>query len=233
MTVDVETTMTDMAADFAAVISDRKGNIVTQCGVLIRGIFTDRKNHPLFHNDAAGNLWKHENLAARYENYQVQIDSGSRMIASVGAVNNWLMMAKAQYDPVLTAYNLPFDVNKCRNTGINLDCFHRRFCLWAASVTAFAETRKYRQFILDNHLFKPRTKHGNMSYPTNAETMARFILGDHSIPDEPHTALEDILGYEKPILDRLLKAKSVKWLLNEVHCYNWREFQVKNWFKPS
>lgn len=233
VTVDIESTKSGMAADFAAVISDRKGNIVTQCAVLIRGIYDDRETHPLFYNDQAGELWTKESLGKRYQAYDDMLENGSRMMASVGAVNNWLMMAKAQYDPVLTAYNLPFDIGKARNTGINLDVFDRRFCLWSACVTAFAGSKAYRQFILDNHLFKPVTKHGNMSYPTNAETMARFILGNVELPDEPHQSLEDILGYEKPMLDYLLKRKSVKWLLENVKPYNWQAFQVRDWFKPS
>lgn len=230
---DSETTKDGMVADFGATISDRKGNIVTQCAVLIRGIYDSPVEHPLFYNDSMGDLWNKASLDRRYKAYQDMLDSGSRMLASIGALNNWLMMAKAQYDPILTAYNLPFDVGKCRNTGINLDYFHKRFCLWSASVTAYARTKKYRQFILENHLFKPVTKHGNMSYPTNADTMARFILGDNSIPPEPHCALEDVLGYEKPILDQLLKTKSVKWLLNSPKAYNWLDYQVRNNFKPS
>ena len=231
--VDTETTMDGLVADFAAVISDRKGSIVTQCAVLIRTIYDEPDQHPLFHNEDSSDLWKAENLNARYQHYQQCLDNGSRMLASIGAINNWLMMAKAQYDPILTAYNLPFDVSKCRNTGINLDCFSKRFCLWSACITAYAETKKYRQFVLDNHLFTNPTKLQNMSFRTNAETMAKFVLGDASLPDEPHTALEDILGYEKPMLDKLLKAKSTKWLLSEPIAYNWRSFQVKDWFKPA
>jgi hypothetical protein len=229
---DSETSMSDKVADFAATISDRAGNIVASYAVLIRGIYDDRVNHALFHNEDSAELWKMANLDRRYADYQVMLDSGQRMMASVGAVNNWLMMAKAQYDPVITAYNLPFDVDKCQKTGINLAAFDRRFCLWAACVTAYGSSRKYRQFILENHLFKPVTRYGNMSYPTNAETMARFVLGDINLPDEPHDALGDILGYEKPIMDRLLRQKSIKWLLHETKPYNWRSFQVKNHFKP-
>ena len=232
LTVDSESTLTDKVADFAATLSDRKGNIITSCAVLVRGIYDDPDNHPLFHNNQSGGIWTADNLNRRYQEYETMLESGARMLANVHAINNWLMMAKAQYDPVLTAYNLPFDVDKAQKTGINLSVFDKRFCLWSASVSVWAQTRKYRQFILDNHLFKPVTKHGNMSYPTNAETMARFILGDFNIPDEPHTALEDILGYEKPILDRLLKRKSVKWLLTEPKPYAWREFQVKDWYQP-
>jgi len=232
ITVDVESTVDGKVADFAAVISDRKGNIATQCAVLVRGIYDNRLDHCLFHNEEAGSLWKRARLDSRYEHYDLMLESGARMLSNVGGINNWLMMSKAQYDPILTAYNLSFDVSKCRNTAINLDCFDRRFCLWSACITAWSETVKYRQFILDNHLFTNRTSHGNMSYRTNAESMTRFILGDISIPDEPHTALEDILGYEKPMLDKILKRKSLKWLLNNIKPYNWQNYQVKDWFKP-
>jgi len=231
--VDIESTMTDKVADFGAVISNRKGEVLTSCGILVKGFYDDPDNHCLFHNEKAGNLWKAEQLNDRYQAYENMLDSGTRMMASIHAINNWLMMAKAQYDPILTAYNLPFDVSKCRNTGINLDMFDKRFCLWSACITAFAQTRKYRQYILENHLFTNRTDLGNMSYRTNAEVMTRFILGDINIPDEPHSSLEDILGYEKPLLDRLLKVKTTKWLLNHTLPYNWRNFQVKDWFKPA
>lgn len=233
LTVDVESTISDKVADFGAIISDKKGNVISQCAVLIRGIYDNRSEHSLFHNENSGELWKMSNLNRRYADYDQMLMSGARMLANIHAVNRWLMLAKAQYDPILTAYNLPFDVDKCQKTGIDLSPFYKRFCLWSASVTAYAETRKYRQFILDNHLFKQRTQYGNMSYPTNAETMTRFVLGNNNIPDEPHCSLEDIIGYELPILNKLLKTKSVKWLLTEVNSYNWRNFQVKDWYKPS
>ena len=233
LVVDTETTMTEKVADFAATVSDRKGNIVNQCAVLVRGIYDAPLEHPLFYNEGCGELWNRASLESRYATYENMLNTGSRMLATVSAVNNWLMLALAHYQPILTAYNLPFDVSKCRNTGINLEPFSDRFCLWSASVTVYAGTKRYKQFILDNHLFKPVTKLGNMSYPTGAEPMTRFILGNVEIPDEPHTALEDILGYEKPILDKLLKKKSVKWLLSEPTAYNWRSFQVKDHFKPS
>jgi hypothetical protein len=37
--IDTETTMSDKVADFGAVVVDRKGNIQTQCGVLVNGVF--------------------------------------------------------------------------------------------------------------------------------------------------------------------------------------------------
>ena len=222
-----------MVADFAGVICDRQGKIYTQIAVLVKDIFDDRENHPLFHiYGDAGDLWSKAGLPARYDRYNRMIDAGIRMVASVSAINSWLAKAKAQYDPILTAYNLAFDVGKCENTAIDLTIFDKRFCLWYASVDRWAKTKKYRQFILENHSFISPTGLGNMSYRTNAETMARFILGDPGYPNEPHTALEDIIDYELPILRALVKGYPKKKWLNPI-AWNWRELQVKDHFKPA
>ena len=154
---------------------------------------------------------------------------GASMVKDLDGV---MAKAKAQYDPYLTAYNLAFDVGKCENTCIDLTIFDKRFCLWYASVTRWAKSKKYRQFILDNHAFISPTDLGNMSYRTNAETMARFVLGEPGYPDEPHTALEDVIDYELPILRAVVKGKSKKIWSNPEQ-WNWRDLQVKNHFKPS
>lgn len=231
--IDSETTITDLVADFAAVVVNRKGEIQSQCAVLVGGIFTDPENHPLFFNQDSGEFWREANLEKRYAAYQRMLDSGSRMIAGVNAINLWLGKAAAQYAPILTAYNLPFDVNKSSNTGIDLTSFDTSFCLWKAAYTQWAHTRKYRQMILDCHAFNSPTKLGNMSFKTNAETMARFVLEQPNLADEPHTALEDIIFYELPILRRLLKRRSTRWILNELESFDWHKVQVKDWFKPS
>lgn len=230
---DTETTQDSMVADFAGVIVDRKGKIYTQIAVLVKDIFDDRENHPLFHiHGDAGDLWSIAGLPKRYDRYNRMIDAGIRMVASVTAINSWLSKAKSQYNPILTAYNLAFDVGKCENTAIDLTIFDKRFCLWYASVDRWAKSKKYRQFILENHSFISPTELGNMSYRTNAETMARFVLGEPGIPDEPHTALEDIIDYELPILRALVKDYPKKNWMNP-NPWNWRELQVKDWFKPA
>ena len=228
---DTETTQDSMVADFCAVICDRDGRVYTQCAVLVKDIYTDSENHPLFHMSDGGSLWGKQNLPRRYAHYNSMVENGVRMIASVAAINNWLLKAYAEYKPILTAYNLSFDVGKCENTAIDLTVFTERFCLWYASYSRWAKTKKYRQFVLDNHVFSNPTDLGNMSYKTNAETMARFVLGEAGYPDEPHTALEDVIDYELPILKALVKGyPKKKWINPEP--YNWRELQVKNWFKP-
>jgi hypothetical protein len=230
--VDTETTQDQLVADFGAIVVDRKGNIVAQCAVMVNGIFTNPTDHPLFFDSKApaSALWSKASSDRRYDMYSRMIANGTRMVASVASINRWLDKVAAQYNPVLTAYNLSFDLGKCANTGIDLTMFDRSFCLWNAAYTQWAHTKSYRNAVLAMHAFNAPTEYGNMTYKTNAETMTRFVVGNFSLEDEPHTALEDAVYYELPILKALLKKRSVKWLLNETRSYNWREVQVRDWF---
>lgn len=230
--VDCETTQDNLVADFAAVIADRKGNIHAQCAVLTNEIYTDSKNHPLFFTSDTTGIWSKLGQDSRYKQYARMLESGSRMIASIGAINRWLDKAKAGYDPYLTAYNLPFDLDKCEKTGIDLTPFHRRFCLWAAAYTKWGKSKKFKEFILSAHAFNTPTELGNMTYKTNAEIMARFVLNNNTLPDEPHTALEDIIGYELPIFTKLARTEKMVDLCNSV-AYDWRQVQVKDHFKAK
>lgn len=230
LTIDTETTQDQLVADFGAVISDRKGRIVKQCAVLLSGIYDNQESHPLFHQHGdAGDLWSAAGLPKRYARYNRMLDSGARIIASVGALQRWLDKANSEYSPILTAYNLAFDLDKCERTGIDLTQFGTRFCLWQAAYSEWAHTAKYLQFVLDTHAFNPPTHLGNMTFKTNAETMARFLLGAH-LPDEPHTALEDVVDYELPILNALLSKRSVRHILTQSRPYNWKECQLRDWF---
>jgi len=228
--VDTETTMDQKVADFGAVIVDRQGKEYARCAVLVNGIFTDMENHPLFHDNSTGAaLWSKSRLTERYNEYNQMVANGQRMIASVAAINKWLLLALAKYNPILTAYNISFDLDKCTNTGIDLSVFDKKFCLWYAAFSKYHKTKKYRQFVLDNHCFNAPTKHGNMSFVTNAETMTRFVTNNPLLEDEPHTALEDVLFYELPILlDIVNKGKRESWM--NPTPFNWRAVQVKDWF---
>jgi hypothetical protein len=231
--VDTETTQTDCVADFGAVICDRHGEIYAECGVLVREFYLDRAAHPLFHySTGVDPLWGKANLPARYAGYDAMLANGSRMLATVPAVNAWLAKALAKYRPVLTAYNLNFDLGKCRNTGIDLSIFEEKFCLWYASANKWMKTKEYRQFILDGHHFNPPTALGNMSFQTKAEPMAAFVLGDPNMPAEPHTALEDARDYELPILRRLVATSKPAEYMN-APAVTWRDVQVKDWYKPK
>ena len=225
--------MDDLVADFGAVVLDRRGAVYAHCGVLVRGVYTDRENHPLFHTtNEDGSPFAPSTVNARYQAYENMIESGVRMVATVNAINNWLGKAASRYRPILTAYNLSFDLGKCSRTGIDLTYFPRRFCLMHAAQTAYAKSRAYKRFVLAHHLIKPRTKYGYMTYRTDAETMARFCSGQADLDEEPHTALEDAMFYEVPILNRLTRTKSDNWLLNEPVAGNWRHYQIRDNFKP-
>jgi len=229
--VDTETTQDNLVADFGAVVVDRQGVIHAQCAVLIAGVFNDPKTHPLFFDSSqpSGALWSKAGADKRYAKYNKMLREGSRVLASVAAVNRWLERVIGRYNPVLTAYNLPFDSSKCLNTEIDLTIFKARFCLWAAAFTKWAKTRNFKNFILQQHAFNSPTDLGNMTYQTNAEIMTRFITNNPDLEDEPHTALEDVIFYELPILTAYLKNTTREQLLN-IQPYNWREVQVKDHF---
>ena len=231
--VDTETTQDNLVADFGAVVVNKKGEILTECKVLTFGIYNNEAMHPLFHmgeNDQI-NLWAKANLKNRYANYNRMLESGMRMLAGVSAINRWLEKVKQTYNPYLTAYNLPFDLGKCKNTGIDLTIFGaKNFCLWGASYDRWAFTKPYKNFALMLHAFNNVTDLGNATYKTNAETMARFILNSPELEDEPHTAYEDVVFYELPILLKLVNSTAKnKW--SEPSGYNWRQVQIKDHFK--
>jgi len=233
--IDTETTQPHgdtpaMVADFGAAVMDLKGNVVAQCAVMVRGVYDKPRKHPLFFTSDSSGIWSKAGQDRRYKTYNTMIDNGARMFATVPAINRWLAKAMVQYNPVLTAYNLPFDVDKMRNTGIDYQIFDRSFCLWSAAYTQWAHKKAYLNFVLQCHAFNKPTELGNMSFQTNAEIMARFVTGNSQLPNEPHTAIEDLLDYEFVILRKLLKKRTLKWLLNEPRAYNWRETQVNNWF---
>lgn len=228
--LDTETTITDKVADLGIVVCNKQGVIEYDAGLLVHPFFNQREEHPLFHDFTADPLWGKRNLPRRYNQYNEMLADGRRMIASVAAINRLLVKIALKYQPVLTAYNINFDRNKCANSGIDLTLFGDDFCLWHAAAEKWGQTRAYRQFCLDNHFFGNRTKHGNMTYGTKADYMAKFILGN-DLPDEPHTALEDARDYELPILKALIKNTSPKQYMNPPP-YDWRDFQVRNAFKP-
>jgi hypothetical protein len=223
--VDSETSITDKVVDFAAVVVDRKGEIHAQCAIMVQSVFGVDS---LFYDVNAPGIWSRANVSARMDKYNAMLTNGTRMLASVAAINRWLEKAAGKYDPELTAYNLAFDAGKCANTGIDLTIFSRRFCLWAAAVGNICGTKPYKQFVIENHLFNSRTQHGNMTYSTTAESVAGFLAGQFA--DEPHTALEDIIGFEIPILQRVLTRRNWR---DRMIAYNWKSHQIKDHFQAK
>ena len=71
-----------------------------------------------------------------------------------------------------------------------------------------------------------------MTYQTNAEIMAKFITQEN-LEDEPHTALEDLIGYELPILNKLINTTTKEDFMNPSQGFDWRKVQLKDNFKSS
>lgn len=220
--LDTETTMQNTVADFAIIICDREGKIYNQCAVLVSDHYG---KFELFHDKNANDIWGYGGLIKRKENYVQMLNTGARMLASVNAINKWITQAIAKYNPELTAYNLAFDLDKCKKTEIDLTGFSNSFCLWQAAVGNICDTKKFKQFVLENHGFNKPTEFGKMTMQTNAEIVAGFINGEFK--KEPHTSLEDCRDFEKPILCEILKKRNWR---EKITPYNWRAFQVKDHF---
>ena len=162
MIVDTETTVDNTVADIGILICDRNGNVFNRMAVLIKSHFDEKE---LFYDNKSPELWGIHTLAKRRANYTAMLNDGRRMLASTAAVNNWIAKAIGKYDPELTAYNLPFDTEKCRNTGIEFPV-RARFCLWQAAVGNICKTKKFKEFVMQNHGFNSVTQHGNMTFKT-------------------------------------------------------------------
>ena len=205
--VDTETTTKQTVADFGAVIVDRQGQIIDQFGAMVLGHFGKL---PLFSDPSAADseIWSEQSAKRREKDYYAMLDSGERSISSVGLINQWLAATKARYNPVLTAYNIVFDLDKCARTYINLGMFNQKFCLMKAAKRDIGVLADYQQFCFDNGLLTAKLKRPQMT----ADSMAKYISGA-DLADEPHTALEDARDYEALILAYILKTKTRKQLM--------------------
>ena len=205
--VDTETTQRGTVADFGAVLITKQGEVVERFGAMVLNHFGSL---PLFADPTAPDsaLWSEQSAKRREKDYYSMLDSGERSISSVGLINQWLAGINARYTPVLTAYNLAFDLGKCRNTRIDLGIFGQSFCLMKAAKRQIGTLAEYHDFCHDNRFLTLALRKPSMT----ADTMAKFILGV-SLEDEPHTALEDAQFYEAPILTKILESVTRKQLL--------------------
>ena len=205
--VDTETTKKQTVADFGAVLMTKQGEIVERFGAMVLGHFGQM---PLFSDPSAHDsaIWSEQSAQRREKDYYSMLETGARSIVSVAGINQLLTRINAQYSPVVTAYNLSFDLGKCRNTGIDLGIFSQSFCLMKAAKRQIGSVADYHDFCYTNNLLTAIQKKPSMT----ADTMAKFIFGI-DLQDEPHTALEDAQFYEAPILTKILESVTRKQLL--------------------
>ena len=201
--VDTETTKKQTVADFGAVIVTKQGEIVEQFGAMVLGHFGKL---PLFSDPSADAdaFWSEQSAYRRAKNYDDMLESGERSISSPALINQWLAGIKARYNPTLTAYNLAFDLGKCRNTRINLGIFGSRFCLMKSAKRKIGVLASYQDFCKARGLLTAKLRKPSMT----ADAMAKYIADTEysgSLADEPHTALEDARDYEAMILTHILR----------------------------
>lgn len=225
MIIDTETTDDNQVFDFGAVIVDRQGNIHNQCAIIVH----ENIGKNLFTDPSGKSLWSKDYATQKKNNYMEMLNKGNRMMASINAINRWLEKVNAKYQPIMTAYNVAFDQSKCANTGIDLTIFKSSFCLWHLACQIFANKKAYKQFCLENLYFGNKTEKGNMTIKTNAEIMAHYVLGRFN--EEPHTAIEDAIYFELPILIAILKKRDWKEYIG--NAYNWRDYQVKEHYQAK
>ena len=209
--VDTETTQRGTVADFGAVIVTKQGEIVEQFGAMVLGHFGKL---PLFSdpNADADAFWSEQSAYRRAKNYDEMLESGERSISSPALINQWLAGIKARYNPTLTAYNLAFDLGKCRNTRINLGIFGSRFCLMKSAKRKIGVLACYQDFCKARGLLTAKLRKPSMT----ADAMAKYIADTEysgSLADEPHTALEDARDYEAMILAYILRDTTRKQIM--------------------
>ena len=209
--VDTETTQRGTVADFGAVIVTKQGEIVEQFGAMVLGHFGKL---PLFSDPNADPdaFWSEQSSYRRAKNYDDMLESGERSISSPALINQWLAGIKARYNPTLTAYNLAFDLGKCRNTRINLGIFGSRFCLMKSAKRKIGVLASYQDFCKARGLLTAKLKRPSMT----ADAMAKYIADTEysgSLADEPHTALEDARDYEAMILTYILRDTTRKQIM--------------------
>lgn len=220
---DTETTIAQTIADFAGIIVDKQGKEYNRIAVLVSKHYG---YHKLFYDkNSAQEIWTLKGLKRRNEAYKNMLENGSRMMATVRAINQWLNRALVTYpDLIFVAYNAEFDQRMMVNTGIDYN-FRNQFCLWRAAVHRVTNDKDYISHCLNRKWITAK-----LNVRTNAEAMSEFAQ-NRELPDEPHTALEDVLDFELPIFKWLLKHKS--WKSYSQLGYNWQAWQLKNLVIPK
>jgi hypothetical protein len=226
--VDCESTMSGKCADFSGVVVNSSGEILHECSVLTELFLTEQ----LYHNKDITGLWSVNRLQERTSAYQQKLEEGTRQLASVGAINRWLEKVANTYSGkrftlYATAYNISYDLGCLDKTGIRLDSFPNKFCLWGLALGNIAATASYKRFILQNHYFSNRTeKLGAVTMLTSAEVMSHYVKGFYQ--KEEHTAREDIIDHELPILLNIIKRR--KWK-HKTKVFNYKDYQLKDCYK--
>jgi hypothetical protein len=198
MLIDTETcTLQGPVYDLGYVIASRKGSILARRNWLVEEIFTD--SNRMMGAFYAKKFFSHyanmlQTGLIKLTPWNTIIESMREDIASLGV-------------STVAAYNLPFDKNVIRNTGLKLGHLApvfqhpvKQLCIWRFAKQAKCQTKTFKQFTREHGFLNAR------GYPsTSAEIVYRYLTGDWNF-QEQHTALHDA-EIELEILTRLFTAK--------------------------
>jgi hypothetical protein len=181
--------------DFAYLLIRKSDFAIIEQGAYI---LRDFCNEPLFYSSSDKNgIWSKKALPDRTEKYRQMLRTGQRELITVPQLNAVLMMINCNYSPVLMAYNLSFDYSLGLNSGLVLRFFKEKQCLMKMAIQIYLKRRGYWVFCLRNNL---------LSEKNFLRFSAQAIGGYLGIQgNEPHTALEDLLEWEYPILCNVLR----------------------------
>jgi hypothetical protein len=233
LVLDTETTQPtkdqkSVVYDIGAVVVDRTGKVYNSLSAIVYENF----EKDLFYtkDTSKDNHWSYANMKIKTAEYKKMLTDGRATLSSISAINRWLDRVLGAYPDIqLTGYNVAFDLRVCKDTGILLDQFTRRFDLWALAIGNICKSAAYRRFALEYHMFTARTSHGNSSIMTSAECVYRFIINDPKFVED-HTAYSDSV-IEKEILSHILMKTSYDKAMQKLTPYVWRDHQLRNFYK--
>ena len=228
LAIDTETTNEGMVLDVALCgYKSKKLVPIGSQGYVIKEVWDRCLQGEDFLFCGGNGHFSRKSLDKRMAVYTKMLQTGKRKFISKEHLQTLFDLYLGQ-DYVFTAYNNPFDIGKLQNTGIVFPENFEQCDIWRTFQAYLQEhptlLKKYWTTAVQNHHHKNNvlvTAH--LTVRTNADTAARFVLGDN-IPPEPHTALEDVRLYEIPVL-RWLFARNAK-IVNDGR--DWAEMSLKN-----
>lgn len=211
--IETQATIDGTVADFGAIVCDKAGMIHQECAVLVADEFEVKS---LLHDEKAAGMWSLEGCDSRQRRYKEMLKIGERMLVSAVALNRWLGRIFAKYAPDLVAFDLACELDRLRETGVDVSVFARRFSLRDAAEAHFAQSEKYKAFVEDKST-------GNMTQESRLHAMASFVSGK-MLPPVPNTAIEDVKFYALPILTAIVELKDWQKLVK----YSGRESMLSS-----
>lgn len=167
----------------------------------------------LFHNSNNLTVFGKENLDKRHACYVELIKQGKAQIISKHSLEILLNTEFNRIDELL-AYNINFDLQALKKTGLNIEHNAKLIDLWLLSLQTVCSSKAYFHFCVINELFTE--KHG---ISTSCQSVLNFYY-----PDDEHThfGFEDIVDEWKIFL----KIKGLK--PNNIKGYNFHHWKISN-----